>query len=83
MAADETVETALLALLKQPKSTQALRELMDCSSVTTEFGLMTLRDAGLIAYANGEWYKLRGGRLPRKRRGKKQDQRQEKLFDDE
>ena len=79
MAADE----ALIELLKQPKSTQQLRDAMPCSSAETESLLRALRDSGAIAYANGEWYKLRGGRLPHRRNGKKQDQRQGKLFDDE
>lgn len=82
MASDETV-AALLTLLKQPKSSQQLRDAMNCSPVVTDEALYELRDDGQIAFANGEWYKIRGGRFSRAKRPKKQDQRQGNLFDEQ
>ncbi len=67
-------------LLRQPKSSQQLRDQMSCSGAETDSLLFELRDEGSIAYANGQWYKIRGGRLPRKQRPPKSDPRQGDLF---
>ena len=71
---------ALMELLKQPKSSQQLRDAMSCSGAETDSLLFELRDEGSIAYACGQWYKKDGGRLPAKSRAKKTDPRQLKLF---
>lgn len=78
-----TLAEQILEQLKQPKTSQQLRDAMPCKGVETEEVLYELRDEGCIAYANGAWYKLGTGRLLRKRAVKKPHPRQLGLFGDE
>lgn len=83
----ETPGEVLLKFLRgTPRSTQACRDHMDTekrlTSVETEELLVELRDAGAIAYANGEWYVARSTRAKtRKRAVKKTHARQTDFFD--
>lgn len=65
-----------------PCSSQACRDFMRCSSVETERLLVELRDAGEIAFANGEWYVTDSSRRVRKK-PKKTHPRQTDFFDPE
>jgi predicted transcriptional regulator len=81
MATGKSRAEQLLELLKQPKSSQQLFDRMDCPPTEVEDSLYELRDEGVIAYANSQWYVVDSSRLVRVQGPKPGDERQRKLFE--